>query len=68
MLATTYWMDVTDLEHMRSTLEETKPVAAIVMIDNYEDLMGACPEGSARRYGRPLRRKWTSGGAPPGRC
>lgn len=45
VLATTYWMDVTDLEHMRSTLEETKPVAAIVMIDNYEDLMGACPEG-----------------------
>ena len=44
-MATTYWMDVTDLEHMRSTLEETKPVAAIVMIDNYEDLMGACPEG-----------------------
>ena len=45
VLATTYWMDVTDLEHMRSTLEETKPVAAIVMIDNYEDQMGACPEG-----------------------
>ncbi len=45
VLATTYWMDVTDLEHMRSTLEETKPVAAIVMIDNYEDLMSACPEG-----------------------
>ena len=44
VLATTYWMDVTDLEHMRSTLEETKPVAAIVMIDNYEDLMSACPE------------------------
>ena len=45
VLAITYWMDVTDLEHMRSTLEETKPVAAIVMIDNYEDLMSACPEG-----------------------
>lgn len=45
VLATTYWMDVTDLEHMRATLEETKPVAAIVMIDNYEDLMSACPEG-----------------------
>ena len=45
VLATTYWMDVTDLEHMRSTLEDTKPVAAIVMIDNYEDLMSACPEG-----------------------
>ena len=45
VLATTYWMDVTDLEHMRTTLAETRPVVAIVMIDNYEDLMSACPEG-----------------------
>lgn len=45
VLATTYWMDVTDLEHMRSTLAETRPVVAIIMIDNYEDLMSACPEG-----------------------
>ena len=45
VLATTYWMDVTDLEHMRTTLAETRPVVAIIMIDNYEDLMSACPEG-----------------------
>lgn len=45
VLATTYWMDVTDLEHMRATLSQTRPVVAIVMIDNYEDLMSACPEG-----------------------
>ena len=45
VLATTYWMDVTDLEHMRGTLAQTRPVVAIVMIDNYEDLMSACPEG-----------------------
>ena len=45
VLATTYWMDVTDLEHMRATLAQTHPVVAIVMIDNYEDLMSACPEG-----------------------
>ncbi len=45
VLATTYWMDVSDLEHMRATLAETRPVMAIVMIDNYEDLMNACPEG-----------------------
>ena len=45
VLATTYWMDVTDLEHMRTTLTETRPVVAIIMIDNYEDLMSACPEG-----------------------
>ena len=45
VLATTYWMDVTDLEHIRTTLAETRPVVAIIMIDNYEDLMSACPEG-----------------------
>ena len=38
-------MDVTDLEGLRATLEQTRPVVAIVMIDNYEDLMSACPEG-----------------------
>ena len=43
-LATTYWMDVTETEEMRATLEETRPVAAILMVDNYEDLMKACPE------------------------
>ena len=45
VLATTYWMDVTDLEYIRTTLAETRPVVAIIMIDNYEDLMSACPEG-----------------------
>lgn len=45
VLATTYWMDVTDLEHIRTTLAETRPVVAIIMIDNYEDLMSACPDG-----------------------
>ena len=43
-LATTYWVDVTETEVMRATLEETRPVAAIFMVDNYEDLMKACPE------------------------
>ena len=44
-LATTYWLDVTETEQMRTTLKETKPAAAILMLDNYEDLMKACPEG-----------------------
>ena len=44
-LATTYWMDVTESEQMRQRLEDTRPVAGILMVDNYEDLMKACPEG-----------------------
>ena len=43
-LATTYWMDVTDSEEMRQTLEMTRPLVAILMVDNYEELMKACPE------------------------
>ena len=44
-LATTYWLDVTETEQMRTVLRETRPAMAILMLDNYEDLMKACPEG-----------------------
>ena len=44
MLATTYWLDITEAEQMRQTLDMTRPVVAILMIDNYEDLVKACPE------------------------
>ena len=44
VLATTYWMDITEAEQMRQTLELTKPLMAILMVDNYEELMKACPE------------------------
>ena len=43
-LATTYWMDITEAEQMRQTLELTKPLMAILMVDNYEDLMKACSD------------------------
>ena len=43
-LATTYWLDITETEQMRQTLDMTRPAVAILMIDNYEDLMKACPE------------------------
>ena len=43
-MATTYWMDVTDSEQLRQTLQMTRPVVAILMVDNYEDLMKACED------------------------
>ncbi|MBQ6249309.1 MAG: DHH family phosphoesterase [Oscillospiraceae bacterium] len=43
-MATTYWQDVTDAEQMRHTLDVTRPVVAIVMVDNYEELIKASPE------------------------
>ena len=39
LLATTYWVDITDYSVSRRTLEATRPVAALLLLDNYEDLM-----------------------------
>ena len=63
-LATTYWMDVTDTEEMRRTLELTRPVVAILMVDNYEDLMKAIPEGKRSAVRAMLEEKlsqWSAG-------
>ena len=38
-LATTYWVDVTELANLRDTFRATRPVVAILMLDNYEELM-----------------------------
>ena len=63
-LATTYWMDVTDTEEMRRTLELTRPVVAILMVDNYEDLRKATPEGKRSAVRAMLEEKlsqWSAG-------
>jgi len=39
LLATTYWVDVTEYSISRQTLEATRPIAALILLDNYEDLM-----------------------------
>ncbi|MCC8182123.1 MAG: DHH family phosphoesterase [Clostridiales bacterium] len=39
LLATTYWVDVTALAHVREQFYATKPVVSILLIDNYEDLI-----------------------------
>lgn len=62
-LATTYWMDMTELEQTRQTLEMTQPVVAILMIDNYEELMKACPESKRSAVLAALEEKfgeWTT--------
>ncbi len=38
-LATTYWVDVTELANLRDTFRATRPAVAILMLDNYEELM-----------------------------
>ncbi len=36
-LATTYWLDVTELANTRDVYQATRPVVAILLLDNYED-------------------------------
>ena len=36
-LATTYWVDVTDLAETRDIYRATRPVLALLLLDNYED-------------------------------
>ncbi len=45
-LATTYWMDTTETDALRKKSEENAPIVAILMVDNYEELMKAGTEAS----------------------
>ena len=38
-LATTYWMDVTEFSLIRERYQATRPVAAVLLLDNYDELM-----------------------------
>ena len=44
LVATTYWVQTTEADHLREVYEASRPVAAILMLDNYEDLMKACED------------------------
>ena len=44
LVATTYWVDTTDADELRGRYVSTRPVLAVLMVDNYEDLMKACAD------------------------
>ena len=44
LVATTYWVETTEADHLREVYEASRPVASILMLDNYEDLMKACED------------------------
>ena len=43
-LATTYWIDTTDADMSNQRYAASRPVVAILTIDNYDEVMKACPE------------------------
>ena len=38
-LATTYWFDVTDHSNLRKLHDESRPVVALLLLDNYDDVL-----------------------------
>lgn len=46
LLATTYWMDVTEEDRLRKAYEDGRPVLAILMLDNYEELTKSSNEAA----------------------
>ena len=44
LVATTYWVDTTDADNLREKYEASRPILAILNVDNYEDLMKACAD------------------------
>lgn len=46
LLATTYWMDVTEADILREANEHNRPLVGIIMIDNYEEVVKAGTEAS----------------------
>ena len=46
LLATTYWVDVTESDAAVSAYQSTRPVVAVLVIDNYEELMKAGGEAA----------------------
>ena len=47
MVATTYWVDTTEADMMKELYTATRPVVAILMVDNYDEVMKACPDSQA---------------------
>lgn len=43
-LATTYWMDISDLESVRLEYAASRPVVSIIMLDNYDELLRGMSE------------------------
>ena len=64
LLATTYWMDITSLAETRDTYLDTRPVMAILLLDNYEDTLKGLDEADRARFFSDINNElaaWTEG-------
>ena len=67
-LATTYWVDVTELSAVRDRYQASRPVAAVLLLDNYEDLMKTSRRTSAPPSTLKSTPAWTPGWTGPAGC
>ncbi len=44
LVATTYWVDTTEMDRLREDYDASRLVLGILMVDNYEDMMNACAD------------------------
>ena len=44
IMVTTYWLDVTDYENIRTKYEESRPVPGVIVIDNLDEMVKNYPE------------------------
>ena len=64
MLATTYWLDVTDLSNLRDRYYATRPVVSIITIDNYEELIRNSTDSRRAKVRTGIEREITKWIAP----
>ena len=64
LLATTYWVDITTLSETRDTYLATRPVVALLLLDNYEDTLKSIEEAERARILSEINNElsaWTEG-------
>ena len=44
LVATTYWVDTTEADLLKEVYTATRPVLSVMMVDNYDEVLKACPE------------------------
>ncbi len=44
LVATTYWVDTTEADILQEVYTATRPVIALLMIDNYDEMLKGCPD------------------------
>ncbi|SFP64728.1 c-di-AMP phosphodiesterase, consists of a GGDEF-like and DHH domains [Oscillibacter sp. PC13] len=65
LVATTYWVDTTEADELKESYMATRPVVAILTVDNYEDLMKACADTQRSAVLAQIDEKlnsWAAGG------